>query len=341
MGKPSDTIESLNAWLAQVEEPIIDADRAIVDPHHHLWNHPTKPYLLKQLWADTQSGHNIRATMFMECGAEYRETGPEHLRSVGETIFVAAIADAAAKVPTNSQIAVIISCADLRSDKLDETLDAHAEAAGGRFRGIRHRATFDPLIDKDPHSSAQRNAGIYEDPNFLEGLRHLGARGLTFDFWNYHVQIPQVTAAAKAAPDTTIIFDHFGGPLGIGPYAGKHAEYFDQWKRDVAELAKCPNVHAKIGGMAMTINGFGWDRRDKPATSDEFVAAQGPWYTHAIECFGPTRCMFESNFPMDRQSISYPVLWNAFKKIAAPFSETEKDAMFQGTACKVYGLALD
>jgi len=336
---PSDTLEDLNVWLAQVEEPIIDADRPIVDPHHHLWRHPTKPYGLEQLWADTESGHNIRATMFMECGAEYRTDGPEHLRSVGETAFVARLADEAAKDPSKAQIGVIISFADLRSDQLDETIDAHIEAAGGRFRGLRHRATFDPLIDKDPHSDAQRNAGVYGDPKFLEGLRHLGRRGLTFDFWNYHVQIPEVTAAAKAAPDTAIIFDHFGGPLGIGPYVGKHAEYFDQWKRDVADLAQCPNVFAKIGGMAMTINGFGWDKRDRPATSDEFVAAHGEWYDHTIQCFGPERCMLESNFPMDRQSISYPVLWNAFKKIAAPYSEAEKDAMFQGTARRVYALA--
>jgi len=337
LGKPSDTLEDLNAWLAQVREEIIDAERPIIDPHHHLWHNETKPYLLEQLWADTESGHNIEATMFMECGSQYRKDGPEHLRSVGETEFVAALADEAAKDASKAQIIGIVSWADLRSGSLDETLDAHAEAAGGRFRGIRHRAPYDAALDKR-YSSSKGDADLYCQSAFLDGLRHLGRRGLTFDFWNYHVQIPQVTAAVKAAPDTTIIFDHFGGPLGIGPYEGKHAEYFEQWKADVAELATCKNVHAKIGGMAMTINGFGWDARATPATSDEFVAAQRAYYAHAIECFGPTRCMFESNFPMDRQSISYPVLWNAFKKIAAPFSETEKDMMFRGTAARVYAL---
>lgn len=334
---PSDTLEELNAWLEQVQEDIIDADRPIFDPHHHMWRHPTKPYLLEQLWADTQSGHNIVATMFMECGAEYRKDGPEHLRSVGETAFVAAQADEAAKDPTKAQIKVIISWADLRSEKLDETLDAHVEAAGGRFRGIRHRAPYDPLIE-DPHSKKQSLPDLYTQPAFLEGLRHLGKRGFTFDFWNYHVQIPEVTAAAKDAPDTAIIFDHFGGPLGIGPYEGRHDDYFEEWKWHIAELAKCENVFAKIGGMAMTINGFGWDKEPRPATSDDFVAAQKDWYLHTIECFGPDRCMFESNFPMDRQSISYAVLWNALKKIAAPFSEAEKEAMFRGTAKRVYAL---
>jgi len=333
----ADTIEDLNAWLAQVSEPIIDADRPIIDPHHHLWRHPKKPYLLEQLWSDTGSGHNIQATMFMECGAEYRKDGPEHLRSVGETEFVKAITDEAATEPEKSQIAVIIAAADLRDEKLDETLDAHKGAAGGRFRGIRHRAPYDPLIE-DPHSKRQSIPDLYTQPAFLEGLMHLGKRGLTFDFWVYHVQIPDVTAAARAAPDTTIILDHFGGPLGIGPYEGRHDDYFDEWKMHIADLAKCPNVHAKIGGMAMAINGFGWDKQSRPATSDEFVEAQREWYTHAIDCFGPERCMFESNFPMDRQSISYPVLWNAFKKIAAPYSEAEKDAMFQGTAKWVYAL---
>jgi predicted TIM-barrel fold metal-dependent hydrolase len=338
LAEPKDTLENLNAWLDQVEEPVIDAERPIVDPHHHMWRHPTKPYLLEQLWADTGSGHNVTATMFMECGAEYRTGGPEHLRSVGETEFVAAQADEAAKDPAKAQIEVIISWADLRSDKLDETLDAHAEAAGGRFRGIRQRAPYDPALEGDTPSSSEPNPQLYRDPGFLEGLRHLGQRGFTFDFWCFHVQIPEVTLAARAAPDTAIIFDHFGGPLGIGPYKGRRDEYFEEWKLHVAELAECPNVFAKIGGMAMTINGFGWDKRNRPATSDELVTAQRKWYAHMIECFGPERCMFESNFPMDRQLISYPVLWNAFKKIAAPFSDTEKDALFQGTARRVYGL---
>ncbi len=337
MAKPQDTIEGHRAWLAQVTEPTIDADRPIVDPHHHLWRHKTKPYLLEQLWEDTETGHNIEATMFMECGSEYRKDGPEHLRSVGETEFVANLADEAAKDPSKAQIIGIISWADLRDTRLDETPNAHEEAAGGRFRGIRHRAPYDPLIE-EPHSKRQSEPDLYTDEKFLAGLRHLGTRGLTFDFWCYHVQIPQVTAAARAAPETAIIFDHFGGPLGIGPYEGRHDDYFDEWKAHVSELAQCENAFAKIGGMAMTINGFGWDKRAAPATSDEFVAAQRDWYMHVIDCFGPARCMFESNFPMDRQSISYPVLWNAFKKLAADFSEDEKDALFQGTARRVYSL---
>jgi len=240
--------------------------------------------------------------------------------------------------PQKAQIIGIVSHADLRADNLDDVLDAHNDAAGGRFRGIRQRAPYDPLID-DPHSRRGVDPTLYTQDAFLKGLQHLGKRGLTFDFWTYHVQIPQVTAAARAAPDTTIVFDHFGGPLGIGPYEGRHDDFFEEWKADVAELSKCENVFAKLGGMAMSINGFGWDTRATPATSDELVAEQGNWYAHMIDCFGPNRCMFESNFPMDRQSISYSVLWNALKKIAAPFSDAEKDAMFHGTARRVYSLS--
>ena len=167
----------------------------------------------------------------------------------------------------------------------------------------------------------------------------LGRLGLTYDTWHYHHQNRDFAALARAVPETTIVLDHFGTPLGVGPYAGKRDEIFDTWRRDIAEIARCPNVVAKLGGLAMPDNGFGWDKRDRPASSDELVAAQGRYYRHTIECFGPERCMFESNFPVDRRSISYRVVWNAFKKIAAGFSEDERDAMFRGTATRIYRLA--
>jgi len=335
----ADTLSSLNAWLDQHKEEIIDAERPIVDPHHHLWHHPDKPYLLDQLWADTQSGHNIQQTVFVECGSEYRTDGPDHLKPVGETEYVAAIARAAANNPAKAQIAGIVAHADLTlDDKLDEVLDAHVAAANGLFRGIRDRAPFDPALEERV-SSSRADPDLFDKPAFREGLKRLGARGFTFDAWNYHVQIPTLTRAAQAASSTQIIFDHFGGPLGIGPYEGRQANYFNQWKADVTALAACENVVAKLGGMAMPVNGWDWHKRSTPATSDELVAAHRDYYLHAIDCFGPSRCMLESNFPVDRQSISYPVLWNALKKIVSEFSEDEKDAMFRSTATQVYGLS--
>jgi L-fuconolactonase len=326
-------------WLDQVVEDVIDPRRRIIDPHHHLWpDRGGYAYLLEDLWADTGSGHNIEKTVFVECRASYREDGPEPLRPVGETEFVAAIAAASAAAGAGSAtIAGIVSHADLRGAAVEEVLAAHREAGGGLFRGIRHSGA------RDPHPEAlsipgRAPEGLYSDAEFRRGVALLGRLGLTYDTWHYHHQNPAFAALARAVPGTTMILDHFGTPLGVGPYADRRDEIFARWREDIAEIARCPNVVAKLGGLAMPDNGFGWNRRATPATSDELVAAQQRYYLHTIDCFGPQRCMFESNFPVDKRSISYAVMWNALKKIAAPFSDDEQDAMFYGTAARVYGL---
>lgn len=139
-------------------------------------------------------------------------------------------------------------------------------------------------------------------------------------------------------PEVTIVFDHFGGPLGIGPYEGRRDEIFGRWKTDIEALAACSNVVAKLGGINMPINGFRWHKADKPPSSDDLVAATGAYYKHAIDCFGPDRCMFESNFPVDKVSCSYTVVWNTFKKISAVYGPGEKAALFHDTAARVYRL---
>ena len=323
-------------WLRQVHEPIIDPERIIVDPHHHLWERPGRTYLLEQLRADTGSGHNVTKTVFLECGASYHEDGPEHFRPVGETVFVEAIASAS-RAGTGSEIAGIVAHADLTSPHLDEVLDAHEEAGKGLFRGIRHS------LARDPHPEAlsipgRSPEGLAASEAFRHGLTRLGERGYTYDCWHYHHQNLDFRNLAKAAPGTTMVLDHFGTPLGVGPYADKREEIFAQWRDDIAAIAECPNVVAKLGGLAMPDNGFGWDRRTLPASSEELVEAQASWYHHTIKCFGAHRCMFESNFPVDRLSISYHVLWNGLKKIAASYSEEEKTALFSGTATRVYNL---
>ena len=328
-------------WLDQVTEPIIDAERRIIDPHHHLWHRPDfGSYLLENLWADTDSGHHIEKTVFVECSASYRPDGPEHLMPVGETEFVAEVAAASAKgTPNQARIAAIVARADLRlGAQLSEVLDAHEDAGAGLFRGIRHAGARDR--NKEVlMGRAFAPEGLYADPAFRAGVTALGARGLSYDSWHYHHQNPDFAELAQACPDTTIILDHFGTPLGVGPYADRRAEIFASWKNDIAAIAERPNVVAKLGGLAMHINGFGWHERERPATSDEFVEAQRPYYEHTIACFGPERCMFESNFPVDRMSLSYAVLWNALKKIAAGYSEAEQDAMFYGTAARVYRIS--
>lgn len=327
-------------WLDQVREPIIDADRPIIDPHHHLWRRSDiGNYLLDELWADTESGHRIEKTVFVECGASYRDSGPEHLRPIGETEFVAEIARASARGPGRARIAGIVSHIDLRLEpaRRAEALDAHEAAGGELFRGIRHAGPHDPNPEV-MMGRAFAPKGLYADPAFRAGVAALGERGLTYDTWHYHHQNSDLVDLARACPGTTIVLDHFGTPLGIGPYASQREEIFGGWTRNIAAIAACPNVVAKLGGMAMHINGFGWHERDRPASSDEFVAAQRRYYDHAIDCFGPDRCMFESNFPVDRMSLSYAVLWNGLKKVAARYSEAERQAMFHGTATRVYRL---
>jgi predicted TIM-barrel fold metal-dependent hydrolase len=326
-------------WLAQVREPIVDPAQPICDPHHHLWDHPGSRYLLDELLADLNSGHNVVATVFVECASMYRADGPESLRPVGETEFVNGIAAMTASGgygPVRA-CAGIVSFADLTlGENVAPVLEAHLRVSE-RFRGIRHAAGWDadPGV-RNSHTNPPR--GLLLDPTFRKGFAELGRRGLSFDAWLYHPQITELTDLARAFPDTTIIFDHFGGPLGIGPYEGRREEIFAQWQKDVAELARCPNVYAKLGGLVMPVNGFGFHRNPRPASSDEIVAATGRYYRHAIDCFGVERCMFESNFPVDRQSCSYHVLWNAFKKLVADASPTEKQWLFHDAAAKAYRL---
>ena len=326
-------------WYAAVREDIVDPDRPIVDPHHHLWETTSMwgSYVLEDLWADTESGHNIEKTVFIDCRSGYRQDGPEHLRPVGETEFVASIAEESAKREGAATIAGIVSHADMMlGEDVREVLEAHEEAGRGLFRGIRHAGPYDT-------TGTLMNAGRgrpcpYGEDDFRTGVRTLGSLGYTYDTWHFYHQNRDYLALARAVPETTMILDHFGTPLGVGAYAGRQEEIFAQWKDDIAAIAECPNVVAKLGGLAMPDNGFGWEKRDVPPTSDEFVEAQRRYYLHTIDCFGPERCMFESNFPVDRLSIAYHVMWNGMKKIVADFAEDEKHAMFYGTAARVYRL---
>ncbi len=328
-------------WLAQLQEEVLDPQRPICDPHHHLWDRPShgERYLLDELLADF-GGHRVVSTVFVECMAFYRAEGEGDpaLRWVGETEFVQGIAamSASGNYGEVRACAGIVSRADLTlGADVPRLLDAHIAASPNRFRGIRHVNAYDasPAIHR---SHTAPPPGLLGDAAFRRGMAELAKRGLSFDAWLYHHQIPELTALARACPDVTIVFDHFGGPLGIGPYAGKRAEIFAQWKKDVDELARCENVVAKLGGLLMAVNAWGFDARPKPPGSAEIAEATRPWYAHAIERFGARRCMFESNFPMDRVSCSYQVLWNSFKRIAGACSEGEKSALFHDTAARVY-----
>ena len=326
-------------WLNLVTEETLEPDLKICDPHHHLWDYPESTYLLPELLADTGSGHNVVSTVFVECDAMFRADGPEAMRPIGETEFVNSVAAMAASgnFGATQAAAGIVSFADLNlGQAVGEVLDAHM-AVTDRFKGIRHAASWDPS-DKVRNSHSKPHQYMLGSAKFREGFAQLGKRNLSFDSWLFHTQITELTELARAFPETRIILDHFGGPLGIGPYKGKRDEIFAQWKIDVAALAECPNVYAKLGGLVMAINGFGFNKAERPPTSDELVAATRPWYDYAIEVFGADRCMFESNFPVDKASCSYNVLWNSFKKIASGASASEKAKLFHDTAAAVYRL---
>ncbi len=326
------------AWLDRTKEDPIEPDLPIIDPHHHLWERPGNRYMLDELVADL-AGQNVRQTVFIECTSMYRADGPEEFRVVGETEFVQGIAAMSASGGFGPARACtgIVGSADLTlGDRVAPVLEAQIAASPNRFRGIRHRAAWAPP-GVVPNQSPAQQPHILLDPAFRSGFRYLRQYGLTFEAWLYHPQIGELADLARAFPDTTIIFNHLGGPLGSAPGADLDA-IFAEWRPAIAEVAACPNVVMKLGGIQMVVNGFGWHERENPPTSDELLARNRDWYLYAIEQFGPDRCMFESNFPVDRLSCSYTVLWNQFKKLTRSFAGDERAAMFHDTAKRVYRL---
>ena len=321
-----------------VAEEALEPDLAICDAHHHLWDRPDGRYMCDDFIEDAR-GHRVVSTVFVECMAGYRSDGPEATRPVGETEFVDAIAEEClVEDPGVAVAAGIVGFADLRlGGAVAPVLEEHIAASPGRFRGIRHACGWDASPDiRISHTNPPEH--LYLDATFREGFACLETGGLVFDAWLYHPQLPEFIDLARAFPGVSMVLDHFGGPLGIGPYAGKREEIFVEWKRRIEELAQCPNVVMKLGGLLMPINGWGYHKQDQPPGSEELAAATAPYYHFCIEQFGVERCMFESNFPVDKKTCSYTTLWNSFKRIAQGCSAAEKAALFHDTAVRVYRL---
>ena len=298
-------------------------------------------YLLDDLHADTGSGHRIEATVFVECSWAYRTDGPVELREVGETEFVASQAALSLERLGQAPIGAIVGACDLRlGSKLNGVLDAH-EAAGGRlFRGIRHRLAHDPTGSARTSAPNENIEGLMGTDEFRAGVALLGTRGLSFDAWIYHVQLRELIALAKAVPGTTIILDHIGGPLAVGVYEGRRDEINASWRADLVELSRCPNVVVKLGGIGMPTYGSGYELRDLPPSSVEVVTDWGADMRFIIDTFGADRCMFESNFPVDKVSFSYRIMWNAYKKLSAQYSPSDREQLFSGTARRIYRVAV-
>jgi len=340
-------------WLKLTKEEPIDPGLPIIDPHHHLWDYPDelpenrvresarhhRHYLLKELLGDIGKGHNIQQTVFIECGAMYKKDSPPELRCIGETEFVQGIAaQSASGLYGDTAVAGgIIGFADLTlGNAVAPVLEAQIAASPNRFRGVRYISTWDasPSI-----SSRVKTPNVLSDPKFREGFAYLNKYNLSFEAWLYHPQLPGLIDLARTFSDTLIVLNHIGGPIGIGPYEGKRQAVLQEWKRGIAGLAACSNVVVKLGGLGMPFTGFGWHERSAPPSSAELARAMAPYFNWCIEKFGPDRCMFESNFPVDKISYSYTVIWNAFKRIVEDFSSGERAALFHDTAAKVYRLA--
>jgi L-fuconolactonase len=333
----------LKAWLAKrPTEPALEPQLPIIDPHHHFWDTPQRGrYFLPELLADIGGGHSIVSTVFLECQAMYRKAGPREMAPVGEVEFVNGIAALSASGGYGPcRVAeAIIGHADLTMGaRVRDVLEAELAVSGGRFRGIRYGVSWDASDTIGKHSSRVVPPHLARDPKFREGLAQLAGLGLSFESWQYHPQLPDAVDLARAFPNTTIILNHVGGVLGVGPYSGRRSEILTGWRKDIAELAKCPNVNVKLGGIGMTSFGFDFHERDIPPSSEELAAAWRQYVEPCIESFGVDRCMFESNFPPDKQSCGYTELWNAFKRITSGASATEKKALYSGTAARVYRL---
>jgi predicted TIM-barrel fold metal-dependent hydrolase len=329
-------------WLDKRHEEIIEPALPIVDPHHHLWDRPNYRYLFPELLADVGSGHNIRATCYEQAREMYRADGPEELKSLGETEFVSGVSamSASGKYGPARCIVGIIGFVDLQlGSRAKGVIERHIAVSDGRLRGIRNGSTWsdDPTLKT---FTAGGPKGLLLDKSFREGFTSLAPLGLAFDGWMFQTQLDELVDLARAFPQTTIVLNHVGGPLAIGPYAGKREEAFTEWRDRISAVASLPNTYVKLGGLGMKMPGFTFFENDMPPSSQDLATAWRPYIETCIEAFGPQRAMFESNFPVDKGTCSYQVLWNAFKRLAAGYSADEKTALFSGSAAQAYRLKL-
>jgi predicted TIM-barrel fold metal-dependent hydrolase len=329
-----------NDWLALTQEPTLEPELPICDPHHHFWDLrsarlPYQRYLLHELLADINCGHNVRSTVFIETRSMYRPDGPVELRPVGEVEFVQGLAAASASGvygPTRAA-AAIVGHADLKlGARVKPVLESLQAASPNRFRGIRHTVSWDP----HPEMASREPEGVLATAEFRAGARVLAQMGLSMDTGLYFPQLPELAAFAQAVPELTIILNHLGGLQRVGPYANRDQEVLPAWRSGIAAVAACPNVYLKLGGIGGPRLGFDWHTRDKPIGSEELATSIAPFMTYCIEQLGPERCMFESNFPPDKVSFSHHVLYNAFKRLSAGYSASERAALFEDTAVRAY-----
>jgi len=331
----------LDAWLELTKEEVLDPSLPICDPHHHLWDKPGDRYMIDEVTADMGSGHNVVQTLFVEVDSMYRASGSDAMRPVGEVEWARGIgAQSDSGIYGPIKIAAgIVAYANLNlGAEVRPVLEAMDSGSSGRFRSVRHTCSWD---DHEPLRSHRSGwPGMMAEAKFLAGIGVLFDMGHAFDALVYHPQLAELAGLVDAFPNNVFVLNHIGRPLGVGPYAGHRDEVFEVWKKDMTTLAERPNVVVKVGGLGNRVSGFGWDTRPTPPDSVELAEATALYYMHTIEAFGPERCMFESNFPVDKNSYSYTAVWNSFKRITKDFTASEKAWLFHDTAAKAYRLPL-
>lgn len=327
-------------WLATRKEEIVEPELKIVDPHHHVWDMPGNRYLFDEVLADFQSGHRIVASVHVQCHSMYRADGPEEMRPVGETEFISGVAAQSASGaygPTNVCAGIIGTTDLMLGSQVEPVLEAHLRAGGGRFRGIRPTAAWHEspevrALDIKPHLLMQKQA--------REAIACIDKLSLSLDLWVFFTQLDEALDVCRSFPGLKVVINHAGGPVGIGPYAGQRDAVFGVWRKKIEALGQCPNAVIKLGGLAMRYGGFHFNKLPTPPSSDLLVEKWKPYVEACIDSFGPTRCMFESNFPVDRGMCNYHVLWNAFKKMTQHYSPEERESLFSQTAAHTYRLAI-
>jgi predicted TIM-barrel fold metal-dependent hydrolase len=331
-------------WHARgAPSPALEPALAIVDPHHHLFGASTDAlhYRIEDLREDVSGGHRVIGTVYCEAyESGWRTMGPEAMRPVGEIERIVALTQHPLETRQgHCRVAAgIIGYADLTlGDEVARVLEAELEAAQGRLRGVRQRtATVGGAVGrtiKDPP-----RPHLMRESAYRRGVARLERHGLSFDAWLYHTQLDELIELADACPNTTIVLDHLGAPIGVAEYRARRDEVLAHWRSALHALAARPNVRVKVGGMGMTVFGFGFERADRPPNADELARAWQPFIETCVGAFGTQRCMFESNFPVDKQSCSYVDVWNAFKLATQGWSGDERRDLFYRTACRTYRL---
>ena len=343
---PRSTAELLKWHGSAPGEEALEPELAVVDPHIHLFGEVTDIhyYRLGDFGRDLAGGHNVVKTVYVEAFEPgWHKTGPEQLRPVGEVETI--VKGTATPLPTrhgHCEVAAgIVAHADLTLGyAVAEVLQAHALAAQGRLRGVRQMiARDDGLVGRFIKEMPRKH--LLMDTKFRAGFSQLQSHGLSFDLWGFHHQLEELIQLVDSFPETSVVLDHVGGLLGIGEYRSDQNAVFAHWKGLLRQLAARPNVSVKVGGMGTPHSGFGFEHQPRPATSAQLARAWQPLIDTCVDTFGTKRCMFESNFPVDKQSCGYVELWNAFKLATRSMSPDERNDLFFGTACRVYRLGLE